>query len=118
VRKRKTTYPPAKTATRPAPATGLPSDPPYVRTTVATINLEAAKGKTGLTVGRRVRITGTGLYSGEIAVIEKLITGVISQAAVRTESGNTRRVRTIDLEPVEASAPAAPAGPNEASAAQ
>jgi hypothetical protein len=100
VRKRKVTYPPAKTANRPAPPSGLPTDPPYVRPTVATIDLTAGKGKAGLTVGGRVRISGTGLYSGEIAVIEKLVTGVIPQAVVRTEAGKSRQVRTIDLEPV------------------
>jgi hypothetical protein len=108
VRKRKVNYPPAKTANRPAPATGLPTDPPYVRPTVATIDLTAGKGRAGLTVGGRVRISGTGLYSGEIAVIEKLVTGgVIPSAVVRTEAGKSRQVRTIDLEPV---------GPNTTSA--
>ena len=100
MRKRKVTYPPAKTANRPAPPSGLPTDPPYVRPTVATIDLTAGKGKAGLTVGGRVRISGTGLYSGEIAVIEKLVSGVIPQAVVRTEAGKSRQVRTIDLEPV------------------
>ena len=48
-----------------------------------------------------MRIAGNGLYSGEIAVIEKLGTGgVIPSAIVRTEAGKTRQVRTIDLEPV------------------
>jgi hypothetical protein len=104
VRKRKTTYPPAKTANRPPPASGLPSDAPYVRPTVATIDLSAGKGKSGLAVGGRVRISGTGLYAGEIAVIERLVSGVIPQAVVRTEAGKTRQVRTIDLEPVAAGA--------------
>ena len=69
--RRKVTYPPPKTANRPAPPTGLPDDAPYVRPTVAIIDLNAGKGRTGLSVGGRVRITGTGLYSGEIAVIER-----------------------------------------------
>lgn len=108
MRKRKVTYPPAKTSNRPAPATGLPTDPPYVRPTVATIDLTAGKGRTGLTVGGRVRISGNGLYAGEIAVIEKLGTGgVIPSAIVRTEAGKTRQVRTIDLEPLGASEPRA-----------
>ena len=109
MRKRKVTYPPAKTSNRPAPASGLPTDAPYVRPTVATIDLNAGKGRAGLSVGGRVRIAGSGLYAGEIAVIEKLVTGVIPQAVVRTEAGKTRQVRTIDLEPVSASAsPASP----------
>ena len=68
--------------------------------TRSTIDLSAAKGRAGLAVGGRVRIAGTGLYSGEIATIEKLVSGVIPQALVRTEAGKTRQVRTIDLEPV------------------
>jgi hypothetical protein len=126
VRKRKVNYPPAKTANRPPPPTGLPNDTPMVRPTVATIDLTAGKGRTGLTIGGRVRIAGSGLYSGEIAVIEKLVTGVIPQAVVRTEAGKTRQVRTIDLEPVAAnvtnapppapSPAAAPAAPPAASA--
>jgi hypothetical protein len=71
---------------------------------VATIDLSAGKGKAGLVVGGRVRISGTGLYTGEIAVIERLVSGVIPQAVVRTEAGKTRQVRTIDLEPVAAGA--------------
>src|SRR5688572_9394978 len=55
VRKRKVTYPPAKTANRPAPASGLPTDAPYVRPTVATIDLTAGKGRAGLAVGGKVR---------------------------------------------------------------
>ncbi len=98
--RRKVTYPPAKTANRPAPPSGLPDDAPYVRPTVAIIDLNASKGRKGLTVGAKVRITGTGLYSGETAVIERMSNGVIPSAVVRTEAGKTRQVRTIDLEPV------------------
>jgi hypothetical protein len=99
-RKKKTVYPPARTDTRPAPIdTG---DAPYVRPTVATIDLNASKGKAGLAVGDRVRIAGNGLYAGEAAVIEKLVSGVIPAALVRTEAGRTRQVRTIDLEPISA----------------
>ena len=98
--KRKVTHPPAKTANRPPPATGLPDDAPYVRPTVAIIDVNAGKGRTGLSVGSRVRITGTGLYSGESAVIERISKGVIPSAVVRTEAGKTRQVRTIDLEPI------------------
>ena len=98
--RRKVTYPPPKTANRPAPPTGLPDDAPYVRPTVAIIDTTAGKGRAGMTVGGKVRITGTGLYSGETAVIERLSNGVIPSAVVRTEAGKTRQVRTIDLEPV------------------
>ena len=98
--RRKVSYPPAKTANRPAPATGLPDDAPYVRPTVANIDVTAGKGRTGLSVGGKVRIAGSGLYSGELAVIERLSNGVIPSAVVRTDAGKTRQVRTIDLEPV------------------
>jgi len=58
-----------------------------------------------------VRIAGAGLYSGEVATIERLTTGAIPSAVVRTEAGRTRQVRTIDLEPV---GPAASSGAAEA----
>ena len=47
-----------------------------------------------------MRIAGTGLYAGEEATIERLVAGVIPAATVRTDGGGTRRVRTIDLEPI------------------
>ena len=98
-RKRKTVYPPARTDTKPAPRAGAGPEP-YIRPTVATIDLTAGNGRAGLSVGDRVRIAGGGLYAGEVAVIEKLTSGVIPAALVRTEAGRTRQVRTIDLEPV------------------
>jgi hypothetical protein len=69
------------------------------RTTVS-IDSTAAAGRRDLQVGDRVRIIGTGLYAGETAVIERFAGNVIPAALVRTESGRTRQVRTIDLEPV------------------
>jgi hypothetical protein len=113
-RKRRTVYPPPRNATRP-PRPGEPGGPggppigePYVRPTVASINLSASTGRAGLKLGDRVRINGTGLYSGELATIEKLTTGPIPSAVVRTEAGRTRQVRTIDLEPVAAASPPPP----------
>ena len=47
-----------------------------------------------------LRDWAAGLYAGEAAVIEKLTSGVIPAALVRTEAGRTRQVRTIDLEPI------------------
>jgi hypothetical protein len=104
-RKRKTTYPPPRNAPARPPRPGEPGGPggpdtPYVRPTVASINLSASAGRAGLKVGDRVRIAGSGLYSGDIATIERLTTGAIPSAVVRTEAGRTRQVRTIDLEPV------------------
>jgi len=108
-RKRKVNYPPPRNAAPRPPRPGEPggpgfpgSDVPYARPTVASINLSAGAGRAGLQVGDRVRIAGTGLYSGEIATIDKLTSGVIPSAVVRTEAGRTRQVRTIDLEPVAA----------------
>jgi hypothetical protein len=99
-RKRKTTYPPPKTANQPAQRPGAGPEPPYVRPTVVSIDPNAAKGRSGLSVGDRVRLTGGGLYAGEVAVIERFSGGVIPAAVVRTEAGNTRQVRTVDLTPI------------------
>ena len=98
-RKRKTVYPPARTDTKPTQRPGAGPEP-YVRPTVATIDLTAGSDRAGLSIGDRVRISGSGLYAGEAAVIEKLTSGVIPAALVRTEAGRTRQVRTIDLEPI------------------
>jgi hypothetical protein len=114
-RKRKTTYPPPRNAAPRPPRPGEPggpgSDTPYQRPTVASINLSAGAGRAGLKVGDTVRIVGSGLYSGELATIDRLsVGGVIPTAVVRTEAGRTRQVRTIDLEPVAGGRPIAPAG--------
>jgi hypothetical protein len=109
MRKRKVNYPVAKTATKRAPAPG--SDGSMVRPNLANIDLTAGLGKAGLAVGDRVRIQASGLFSGEIAVIERFIGGPIPAALVRTEADRTRRVRTIDLEPVKASSPAQSSAP-------
>jgi hypothetical protein len=99
-RKRKVTYPPPRTATRQAPPPGVAGDAAYIRPTVVSIDLDAASGRSDLSVGDRVRINGGGLYSGETATIEKFAGGVIPAALVRTDAGKTRQVRTIDLEPI------------------
>jgi hypothetical protein len=97
-RKRKVTYPVARTSKRQPPADAGPN-PNYVRTSLA-IDTTAGAGRTGLTVGARVRIVGTGLYTGEAAVIVRFAGNVIPSALVKTEAGHTRQVRTIDLEPI------------------
>lgn len=99
-RKRKTTYPPAKTSNQPAPRPGAGPEPTTSRPSVVTINTAAIRGRDGLAVGTRVRLSGSGLYSGETATIERLVNGPIPAAFVRTDAGNTRQVRTIDLTPV------------------
>lgn len=97
MRKRKVTYPVPRTSRR-APTT--PGTEPIGRPSVASIDVTAGAGRAGLKIGSRVRIIGGGLYAGEIAVVESQPSGVIPSALVRTEAGRTRRVRTIDLEPV------------------
>jgi hypothetical protein len=100
MRKRKVTYPVARTATKQPRSAGLPGDPSYIRSTVATINLAALDVRDDLSVGSRVKIGGVGLYAGELAVVEALSNGIIPAAMVRTDSGKSRRVRAVDLERV------------------
>ncbi len=103
MKRRKVTYPVAKTHTKGAPRAGAGPEVPMVRPNLVSIDLNAGMGRKNLSVGARVRINGSGLYAGEEAVIEQLVTGVIPAATVRTDSGGTRRVRTIDLEPISGS---------------
>lgn len=95
-KRKKQFYPPKVNKRAPTPAG---SDESYERPNLATINLEAGAGKAGFSVGDRVQIEGRGTYAGEVATIEKLSAGVIPSAVVRTASGATRHVRTIDLSP-------------------
>jgi hypothetical protein len=95
VKKRRPTYRPPRGSKGPAPAATPPVTPP----TVAVINRQAGTGRTGIEVGMRVTVQGTGLYAGEIAVVESISGGVIPAADIRTEAGRARRVRTIDLTP-------------------
>ena len=113
MRKRKVSYPPARTATKRAPAPGVVGGPLMVRPTVATINMQARAGRGDIKTGDRVRIVGPGLYSGENGVVESVVGGVIPAALVRTDAGRSRRVRTVDLEPISEPMPAEPAPPTE-----
>ena len=105
MRRRKVTYPKPKTATSGA-STPSPADlrAAAAAARVATINLSAITGRADIHQGMRVRI-GSGLYAGEIAIVESVVGGVIPAALVRTEAGNARRVRTADLVPVPAETP-------------
>jgi hypothetical protein len=115
VRRRKVTYPPAKTATKgPPPVLGA-TDPRNPAGRTVSINLAAAVGRASIRVGDKVRIL-SGLYAGEAAVVESVATGVISSAMVRTEAGRTRRARTIDLEPIRPGTPESGAGATAAPA--
>jgi hypothetical protein len=60
-------------------------------------------GRADVRQGSRVQIA-SGLYAGEIAIVESVVGGVIPAAVVRTEAGRTRRVRTVDLIPTTAEA--------------
>lgn len=102
-RKQRTYYTSSKVK-HPQPAAREPTVP----ASLAVINMNARRGRAGIVVGTRVRILGSGLYSGELAVVESVVPGVIPAAIVRTGAGRTRRVRTIDLEPVQAAPPAVP----------
>jgi hypothetical protein len=110
VRRRKVTYPPPKTATaggaRPSPADARAA---AAAARVANINLDAMTGRADVRQGGRVQIA-SGLYAGEIAIVESVVGGVIPAAVVRTEAGRTRRVRTIDLLPAPAAAQPAASG--------
>jgi hypothetical protein len=80
---------------------GAPAGDPAqaARPSLATIDMSAGLGRKGIVAGSRVTILGTGLYAGEVAVVERLVGGVIPAAVVRTDSGHTRHARTVDLEP-------------------
>ena len=113
-RKRRVTYPPSRSSKGPAPV----YTPPVTPRTVAVINGQAGLGRAGIEVGMRVTVLGTGLYTGETAIVESIAGGVIPAAVVRTEAGRTRRVRTIDLAPaLHATAAAADAADAEGDAA-
>jgi hypothetical protein len=103
VRKRKVVYPPAKTDSK--GGSNISAAAAAARAAAAdrsvTINLAAIAGRPGIAKGSRWRIA-SGLYAGEIAVVESIVGGVIPAALVRTEAGRTRRVRTVDLMPVGA----------------
>jgi hypothetical protein len=94
-RKRKVVYPPSRSS-KGAPPARVPQVTPA---TVAVINTQAGVGRAGIVPGMRVIIQSPGLYTGETAIVQSLIPGVIAAATVRTEAGQTRRVRTVDLAP-------------------
>ncbi len=71
-----------------------------VRPNLASVDPRALLGAGAFVVGSRVRILGNGLHAGESATVEQQPGGVIPSAVVRTDSGHTRRVRTIDLEAI------------------
>jgi hypothetical protein len=100
MKRRKVTYPVAKTHTKGAPRGGNGPEAVMFRPNLVAIDVMAVAGRRNLEVGGRVRINGTGLYAGEEASILRLVGGVIPAAMVRTDAGGSRNVRTIDLEPI------------------
>lgn len=98
MRRRKVTYPTPKTATKGGSAARQDPREPGAGGRVVSIDLSAMRGGPALRVGDRVRIM-SGLFAGEVAVVESASGGLIPAALVRTEAGRTRRARTIDLKP-------------------
>lgn len=96
--RKRQTYPPPRSGHAP-PRPGAGPEGVVNRPNLVSINTDAGKGRAGFTAGDRVRIGGNGRYAGEIVVIERISAGVIPSAVVRNEAGETRHVRTIDLEP-------------------
>jgi hypothetical protein len=111
-RKRKVVYPPSRSSKGNPP----PRAPQVTPATVATINTQAGIGRAGIVPGMRVVIQGSGLYAGETVVVQSLVPGVIAAAVVKTDAGQTRRVRTVDLSPAP-KATAEPAGATGAAGA-
>ena len=86
MKRRKVTYPVAKTHTKGAPRPGAGRDvvdgPPEPRVHRRDRDRRARRTSRS---GPSVRINGTGLYAGEEATIERLVAGVIPAATVRTD---------------------------------
>jgi hypothetical protein len=101
MRRRKVVYAPAKTATKGGGTAAADARAAANANRAVTINLQAIAGRPDIRQGARVRI-GSGMYEGELAIVES-VGGVIPAAVVRTASGQTRRVRTVDLLPEGAS---------------
>jgi hypothetical protein len=99
VRRRKVVYPPPKTDSKGSSAASTAdARAALAASRTVSINLQATTGRADIRQGSRVQIT-SGLYAGEVAIVESVVGGVIPAALVRTEAGRTRRVRTVDLVP-------------------
>ena len=111
MRRKKVTYPKARPGAPPSPGqTAADARAAAAAERSVSINLQAITGRADIRQGARVRIK-SGLYEGELAIVESVVGGVIPAAVVRTEAGRTRRVRTIDLLPAQ-DAPATTAAPS------
>jgi hypothetical protein len=98
MRRKKVTYPPPKTGKAGGANAGADARAAAAASRTVSINLGAMTGRTEVVAGGRVQIA-SGLYAGELAVVESVVGGVIPAAVVRTEAGRTRRVRAVDLIP-------------------
>ena len=96
--RKRQTYPPPRTG-KPPPRPGAGPEAIMNRPNLASIDTTAGKGRSGFSVGDRVRVGGSGRYAGEIGVIERITAGAVPSAVVRIASGEAGQVRTIDLEP-------------------
>src|SRR5512141_852269 len=96
MRRKKVTYPPAKTDSKGGGSAAAEARAAAAAAQIVKIHLGAMAGRPEIRQGTRVQIS-SGLYAGEIAVVESVVGGVIPAALVRTEAGRTRRVRTVDL---------------------
>lgn len=99
MKRKKVFYPkarPGAPAAPGSPAADLRAAAAASRT--VSIDLGAMRAGAGINTGDRVQIK-SGLYSGELATVESVVSGVIPAAVVRTDAGMSRRVRAIDLVP-------------------
>ena len=99
-RRKKVAYPAPKTASSGASSAAAAAEAraAAAASRTVTINLQAMTGRAEIRPGLRVRI-GSGLYAGELAIVQSIAGGVIPAAVVRTEAGRVRSVRTVDLVP-------------------
>jgi hypothetical protein len=112
VKRKKVFYPKAKAGAPAPPGTpGADARAAQAAARTVSIDLNALRAGGNVHEGDRVRIK-SGLYEGELATVESVVSGVIPAAVIRTDAGRTRRVRAIDLVRAE-EPPAAPtAGSN------
>ena len=96
--RRKRVFPPSRSAVPGVASAGADARAAAAAARTVSINLDAMTGQSKVVQGGRVQIV-SGLYAGEIAVVESVVGGVIPAAMVRTEAGRTRRVRAVDLIP-------------------
>ena len=101
MKRRKVTYPVARTHTKGAPRAGAGPEVAIVRPNLVAIDITAGAGRENLKVGGRVRINGTGPVrrrGSDHRAPRELASS--RRPPSEPTRGGTRRVRTIDLEPI------------------